>query len=472
MERVRAYISQHRTSVGIAVAVVVVYAIVFGWALMRAEARGISPETLLATGDARDYYTLAQLMLTEHRFTLTPDGPPEFFRIPGYPVFVAGILALCNSIITVVVAQIFVVAATAVLIYQLGARFFSRVVGVCAALIFAFDPTVMLHSLTLLSESLFVFLLVLSVYLLTAPTEGAPSIRRALLIGALIGALTLTRPVGQFLLPLMLAYYLWRHRGSGKAGLYGSAAVLMGLLIVAGPWIIRNGHLSGHYAFTSAPTYNMLFYNVIEYQHEVVGVPKDAFREALFTTLGTSDTRLLRSFAYQEREAALIDEYIGAHLPSYVLFHAVKTIPLFIGSSIADTQRELIDMQLIDTPQTPAVSLSGLAISGDISAVLKILAAHPFTTSERIFWLLLTGFSALYVILALWRRDERIPEALLFAAIIGILALLVGVIAYTRYRIPAEPFLLLLGLGGLHLALRFVKGSSLWRSMRRHIVRG
>ncbi len=457
MERLRAHLSQHWLDVGIAAVVCVVYTGVLIWALITGAGKGISPEILLATGDAHDYYTLAQMMLSEHRFVLTPDGPPEFFRIPGYPVFVAIILAIFHSVIVVALAQIALIATTSILIYRLGVRFFSRVVGVAAALIFAFDPTVMLHSLTVLSESLFVFLLVVCVYILIMPERGAPSLRHALMIGLLIGAVTLTRPVGQFLLPLMLAYYLWRHRKSGVACLWGSGALMLGLLLVAGPWLVRNGHLGGSYAFTSAPTYNMLFYNVVEYQHEVQGVPKDAFRDELFARLGTSDTRVLRSFSYKAQEAAIIDEYIGGHIPSYAFFHIVKTIPLFIGSSIADTGRELVNMSLLQKESEPAVSLSGLVIAGDVGAVIGILAAHPFTTGERILWLLVCSGAVLQVLVALWRRDQRLPEVLLFCAIVGVLAILVGVIAYTRYRIPAEPFLLLLGLGGLEVVLHFVR---------------
>lgn len=457
--------SDRGVCVAIAAFVFVVYAGVFAWSLGAAHAHGVSAETLLATGDAHDYVSLARTMLDTQRFALTPESPPEFFRVPGYPVFVAAVLALTQSLIALIVVQIFFVAATCALIYLLGVRFFSRGVGVAAALIFAVDPTVLLHSLTALSESFFVFLLVLCVYLLSAKAEkdDAP-VSRALLIGALIGAISLTRPVGQFLVPLVLAYYLWTHRQKGRTAVIGGViALLVAFMAVAGPWLIRNERLSGNFAFTSASTYNMLFYNVVEFEAEVMGVPKDEFKEYLYSVFGTHDTTVLRSFRYKEQEAALIREYIGPHLFSYAVYHVEKTIPFFIGSSIADTERELINMRLIDTPQTPAVSLSGLAISGDISAMFAILAAHPFTTSERVFWLLVCLFAAGYVLRALIRR-EGIPEALLFSALVGVLAVLVGVIAYTRYRIPAEPFLLLLAFEGVRRLFR-------WKNPLRSFVR-
>ena len=443
-------------SIGLALFVSVLYGFIFLWALNAAHVRGVSNENLLASGDAHDYVSLARTMLGSHRFALTADSPSEFFRVPGYPIFAAGILLISNSLIALVCAQILLIVGTCVLIYMLGIRFFSRTVGFVSALLFAFDPTVILNSLQTLSEPLFVFLLCGAVYLVT---DGRATARTLFLAGLVIGAATLTRPVGPFVAPLFLLYLIWIYR-SDRAKLFrGAVALLLGVALVVTPWLIRNEVLSGHFAISSAPTYNILFYNVVEYENEVMGVPKDQFIQGLYSALGSNNLFQLRSFEYEQAESALLEKYLGPHLFSYGMFHVVKTIPFFVGSSISDTQRELINMRLLDSPQTTAVNVSGLALSGNIGAVVGELRAHPFETTERALWLLSCIAIGVYILYTFFRRSRYIAEALLFAALIAVLALIIGPIAQTRYRIPAEPFIFLLTFEAVRQAyLKITKG--------------
>ena len=434
----------------IAAFVCIVYALALAWGLSVAHSNGMSTSELLtASGDAQDYVSLAHTILDAQRYALLPGSPPEFFRAPGYPIFIAGVLAVFNSVFAVIVIQILLIAGSCVILYKLGEQFFSRGVGIAAALVFALDPTVIFNSLITLSESLFVFLLLLAVYMIANRKGGA---WRMFLIGLVVGALALTRPVGPFVVPLFLLYFLWTHRSDSKRSLFaGSLALILGMALLILPWLVRNERLSGHFAISSIPTYNMLFYNVVEYETEIMHVPKEEFIQQLFSELGTSDVGRLRTFEYQEEESALVRQYIGPHILSYAFFHVAKTAPFFIGSSLNDTERTLINLQLIDRAQKPAVSISGLVLNGDWRGVFRILRESPYETGERILWMLAFVFAAGYVLFAIMGRHPRVPEVLLFAALVCLLAILVGPIAQTRYRIPAEPFLLLLAFEGVRL---------------------
>src|SRR5205814_731352 len=97
-------------------------------------------------------------------------------------------------------------ACTVALIFLLGARYFSRGIGIAAALIYMCDPVVVYAAWTPISESLFMLFFLGSIYVL-----GARS-RRAWILYVLAGflfALSIyVRPAGLYLTPIVACFAL------------------------------------------------------------------------------------------------------------------------------------------------------------------------------------------------------------------------------------------------------------------------
>src|SRR3989338_10885005 len=67
--------------------------------------------------DQTEFAYLAENLLAKHTFTLSNETPhiPETWRTPGYPAFIAFWLLITKSYMPVMLAQILIVALTAIL---------------------------------------------------------------------------------------------------------------------------------------------------------------------------------------------------------------------------------------------------------------------------------------------------------------------------------------------------------------------
>lgn len=217
---------------------------------------------VILQGDALGYHQIATTMLANHRFARATHGAPEALRTPGYPAFVA----ICYTLAgprpwAAILAQIGLDVLIALLVgWLVAARLGSRV-GAFAALAYSLDPLAIQHANLLLSETLFVFWIVLaSVALIPALVAGptALSARRAFAAGASIGAAILTRPVAVFL-PLVLLPLVWGGREVRTALVMRRvAAWLLGAALLVVPWIVRNDRVFHHAEISTSGAYNLL----------------------------------------------------------------------------------------------------------------------------------------------------------------------------------------------------------------------
>jgi len=192
--------------------------------------------------------------------TLGLEDEPILLRPPGYPFFIAAALRLVagkpqalnwgyweRGLHAVYLAQAFVLAATAAVLYLWQARFLRRSVAVTAALAFGLNPYSVVLTGLLHYDVLHLFFLVSggwalgSAFAATAPVRSWPWLRA----GLVLGLATLVRPV-TLLLPALVLLALWARRGSSRRSALRPAALFAaGLVIVVAPWTVRNYAVSG-----------------------------------------------------------------------------------------------------------------------------------------------------------------------------------------------------------------------------------
>ncbi|HEY1772585.1 MAG TPA: glycosyltransferase family 39 protein [Gammaproteobacteria bacterium] len=230
--------------------------------------------------DASEYYrtayNLRQFGVYSQQIKLV-DGQeqppaPDAIRPPGYPLFLALFVDRppdAKVFSDVEVVQAFLSVITLVLVGILMFRIATPWVA-CATLLFtAISPHIVNVSVFMVSETLFMLLLMAFFMALVAvvrnPTRFLPWLFGA---GLLLGMATLTRPILE-LFPLVLAGLLFMSYPRREA-LKGSAALVLGFILVLTPWTVRNYISTGRSGDSSImlSTLSGGMYPDFEYEHD------------------------------------------------------------------------------------------------------------------------------------------------------------------------------------------------------------
>lgn len=191
-------------------------------------------------GDEQEYLNQALTLLRERDY-----AELRFMRPPLYTLFLAGIIYLGDSLLQQLrLVQALLSAATVPFVYLLTlevARWFSvpakaERAALIAAALSALSFTLAASATELLSETLFLFGLTVTLWLLLRAVRQGSWIVAAL-AGLGVGALCLVRSVALPLLPLGLLWLLFGSRG--RRILPSFAFVGMVLLLML-PWSVRN----------------------------------------------------------------------------------------------------------------------------------------------------------------------------------------------------------------------------------------
>jgi 4-amino-4-deoxy-L-arabinose transferase-like glycosyltransferase len=185
-------------------------------------------------------------------------------RTPGYPLFIAGvILTLGEDLRALALAQHLLGVASVAATYLLGKLTFGRSAGLLAGLLVAIDGPLLIYERYVMTETLFGFLLALTllagvVAVRTSAVRdgemgkgGDGGTKRWLLAGFVLGLAILTRPVAQLLVPLMALSALLAAGREWRRGLVGVLALVVGLALIQGPWVLRNALTTGNVGTTT-----------------------------------------------------------------------------------------------------------------------------------------------------------------------------------------------------------------------------
>jgi 4-amino-4-deoxy-L-arabinose transferase-like glycosyltransferase len=167
------------------------------------------------------------------------EGGVGSFNPPGLPFFLAVIYYVFGYNPQIAcVFQAIISSLTCVIIYYIGKTVLNKKIGILSALITAFYPIFIIYSSFLMIETLFIFLLCLSIFYLLKVHEQ-PTAKNLLISGILLGLTTLTRNVIIIFTPFILIWMLWSSKERKKIFLR-FAAVFVIMMVVVSPWTIRN----------------------------------------------------------------------------------------------------------------------------------------------------------------------------------------------------------------------------------------
>lgn len=357
--------------------------------------------------DADIYWRLAEAIRAGKPYVVWQyDQPHHALRTPGYPLFLAGCQAAFGpSTLAVRLVQAALGAAGVWLVYRLTRRLWPekagsdrgwRSVPILAALIAAAEPYSAASSALILSEGIFIPLMLLMLWGLASlwPAGDGTKPRHpglvALGTGLAAGAGVLVRPSWALFVPLVLAAWIaLAGRGRRVEAMRGAALVALGLAIAMGPWWARNARVFGRFVPTA------LWVGASLYD----GLRPDAD--------GSSDMKFLDTPAIRHLDETTQDRTLRDRALAFARDHPGRALEL----AAVKAARYWSPWPNSDQFASPAVNLA--------SAVITI----------PLYLLLLVG---------LWdRRHDPRALVLLAGPLLYFAALHAVFVSSIRYRIPA-----------------------------------
>ncbi|MEK7106932.1 MAG: hypothetical protein AAB899_01980, partial [Patescibacteria group bacterium] len=243
---------------------------------------------------------------------------------------------------------------------------------------------------------------------------------------------------------------------------------IMGCAIILLPWMIRNQYTFGSFEISVLGPHNLLYNDARGFLAWRALANTPAPLPAILVMRHVGDP----VFAEVDKEIAaglagitppggnpanyegkLAISYIMRDPVRYAYFHAVNTLPFFLSSSVASygqIVRQLRDNEGFFAPVTLSIldSLGKIRHPENASSFIGAVRTLAPIALEM-FWWLIVALLALAA-LVLRRRDFAI---LLFFILVAYFAALTGPMSNSRYRIPAEPYLLILAVTGAHMLI-------------------
>ncbi len=212
-------------------------------------------------GDTTIYWELARAIREGRPFVVDQSGMPHYaLRTPGYPAFLAACQALFGErFLPIRLVQAALGTLGVYLVYRLVDRALpGRNVAIVAALLAAVEPYGIGLGELILSEGLFVPLMLVGLSGLAAlwvrGEEVPPKYGAAIAIGTGIvhGAAILVRPSWALMVPLLLAgWIVVGGRDRRRVALRHALLVAAASAAVMAPWWVRNGRVVGRFVPTA-----------------------------------------------------------------------------------------------------------------------------------------------------------------------------------------------------------------------------
>ena len=397
--------------------------------------------------DSKHYLQGAEGIRTHLRY-IYPTGIPINYFLPGYPLFLAALMSVSTNLYLVSFVQIILAGFSAVLLWHIG-KTWSEKIGWIAALLFIFDPAGLFYSNVILSETLFIFLLLLFLWVLIKRIDGPTP--QVILLGITFGLMVMVRPVAIALIPGVLLYFFLKKRWTMRA-VYGSLMFLIGTGIIVGPWIVRNKIIFNSYEISQTLS-SQLFYGhapaFYAYQNNVSEQEAKQYLNKELNAISPYGTEPSDRNGPYARKVAL--GYLQKYPFQFAIFHAAKTAPLFLSDGLRDLAQRL------NIVQGPLPNISGYMVRLDLKDLLSVLQKN-----KLVFALLLVGFVTWFIIICLslkgavaGRKDALVLTLVVFIAFTALLT--GGAVSHPRYRHSISPFLFLLTSYGISHALDFAR---------------
>ena len=401
-----------------------------------------NPERIVSPDTVR--YEVPALALLENgsmRDGLPVNETQDVHVAPAYPWFIYAVYAVFGEDHRALVyAQIALSLLNILLVYFLGSAIWSNRSAAAAASLFALAPLHSLYSSILLSETLFVFSVLLLCNLAVRFLKYysfKSTMSLAIFLGLAFGVSALVRPISYYLVfPFLIALFIFHctlKNVSIKRFVLSALCILIGFSVVVGPWQIRNKSIADEALFTDNPGQIMLYWKaagMIAYRD---GVPAATVREQLRRAAPTDFSSISDKHAYEKKVGL---DIIKSDIPAYIKFSINGLRSILIG---------------------PGLKKFGNYFDGENAGSVNGVGENALETRTgfKSWYLLIIAYSVLYLLaiyllclvgcVSFWRRGKNRIVLVFCMAVAAyfVLASTGHTAADSRMRIPAMPLIIL-----------------------------
>ncbi len=302
--------------------------------------------------DSYGYWYLGKNLLEHGVFSqaITPPYTLDYFRTPGYPIFLALFQILQTSNYTIIFVQIVLSVLTCYYTYQLAHIVTSNdKIASVSALLVALDVPSILYSNTIMAETFFSFTLILACYFF-ARFAKENKIKLIIFSAFLLGVSALIRPVALYLAPVFVIMILFLSDRGVVNKFTRLVYFIVSVSVIIAPWLIRNKQEFGKFFFTRMNgdvLLNFTASNILSIKKNVIFFDYgSAFREKVIDDFrsingNTVGVELLKPIEFSEFAFNKSTEVISSNKSLFLKEH-LKNIFYFFAKPL----RSPIDMQL------------------------------------------------------------------------------------------------------------------------------
>ncbi len=372
--------------------------------------------------DASDYDHVAVSLASAGHYPASGVGGPSAFRPPGFPFLLAFVYDLVGTSSASArweagrIAQALLGVVAVALIFLVARRVWGRNAGLVGAALAAVYPPLVLVGSSLMSEPLFIVLTLAAVFAALKQRAAPERLRYAALAGALTGLAADTRGNGIFLV-LPLCFLVWSVRPRRSwASVRAPLALIAVCVLVLAPWAIRNTIIFGEFVPLGT-----------EDGYSLIGTYNDAARDnpnnpALWTPLLAPVLRL--HHAHPSWSEARISDQLVTESIDFVRAHPAYPLDVVFWSLV----------RLLNLPG-PGLEHQLAPVWG-YPGWLAVVSVYAF-------WVV-----GIVAILAVVTKAGRGAPVAFWGCPVALAAPTLLSVGLTRYRVPADPYLLILaGLG-------------------------
>lgn len=238
---------------------------------------------------------------------------------PGYPYFLAIIYFILGHNYTIVKAvQLLLLALIGVFVFMTAKRLSMKYIySLLAGLLVVVWPYFLLYANLILTEMLFSLILIITVYLLLL-FQKKPSYLKAVILGVMLGAGALTRPVA-LLLPVWLFFglLLFFDKFRQPKSFLKLLVLIAAFVITLTPWTIRNYIEFNEFLPVKSGFTSITQKAFVELDYESLDAEAKAPGEATFRDVAVAKVKNIYLFwkpgAGGRQAEALVDKYPKAN---------------------------------------------------------------------------------------------------------------------------------------------------------------
>jgi len=339
------------------------------------------------------------------------DGYPGSVRPPGFPLFMAGVMAVFGQGLTAVrVAQVGVSLLAVALVFALVRRRYGTSPAAVSALLVAIQPELVHYTHFLWSETLVATLLLGVFWTLERFEERG---REAWLAGAgaLLGYTILTREMLLYFAPIVVLWMWWREKWSVRRTVRPAIVFAVPIALVVLPWTARNYLVQGHFVLVSTTRWLPIAQgNVLPAHGSALDLGWS--REIARRYSETDDEIAREELARTEALRA-----IRAQQPTWILRKLQRNTYLLL---------------------TPSSQMARFVTRGWFGKVAQPIVERLVSVEGWVYVLLtIIGLAALWLV-----PDQR-TKPLIVGLLLVHFAIYTVANANHRFRLPLQPFLLL-----------------------------